>query len=181
MMALTASTPILKGRLADTDARWGVISESVDDRTLAERGRHDPNAPYEDLNANGQRRIYKSRYDSISTYIYQGGVSSFDSKAKGLTNRVLNIYNDIPVPIDEESYQQLRDAGVDPALAQHVSHLFTRDPLVGEFSEIVVSISFPIVLMYYPIQFLRVPFQRLTIRSRPNTGRAFKAQIGMSS
>ena len=26
MMALTASTPILKGRIADTDCRWGVIS-----------------------------------------------------------------------------------------------------------------------------------------------------------
>ena len=39
MMALTASTPILKGRLADTDCRWGVISESVDDRTLVERNR----------------------------------------------------------------------------------------------------------------------------------------------
>lgn len=137
MMALTASTPILKGRLADTDARWGIISESVDDRTLAERGRADPNAPYEDLNAGGQRRIYKSRYDSISTFITQGGVATETGTAPGLTNRVLNIYNDIPVPIDEESYKQLREAGVDPALAQHVSHLFIRDPLVGECPEII--------------------------------------------
>jgi glutamate--cysteine ligase catalytic subunit len=45
-------------------------------------------------------------------------------------NRVLNIYNDIPVPIDEESYKELRTAGVDPALAQHIAHLFIRDPLV---------------------------------------------------
>jgi len=126
MMALTAATPILKGRLADTDARWGVISESVDDRTPAERGRPDPNAPYPDLNGNGQRRIFKSRYDSISTYIYQGGSSA------GNESRVLNIYNDMPVPVDEESYQLLRDAGVDAALAQHISHLFIRDPLVGK-------------------------------------------------
>jgi glutamate--cysteine ligase catalytic subunit len=134
MMALTASTPILKGRIADTDCRWGIISESVDDRTFAERGREDSNAPHEHLNANGERRIYKSRYDSISTYIYQGALYLEDEyntmKKSGLANRVLNIYNDIPVPIDEDSYQQLRKAGIDPALAQHVAHLFIRDPLV---------------------------------------------------
>lgn len=134
MMALTASTPLLRGRIADTDCRWGIISESVDDRTLAERGREDPNAPYDCLNTGGKRRIYKSRYDSVSTYIYQGALymeDEYNSKKKnGLSNRVLNIYNDIPVPIDEASYQQLREAGIDPALAQHVAHLFIRDPLV---------------------------------------------------
>lgn len=134
MMALTASTPLLRGRIADTDCRWGIISESVDDRTPAERGREDPNAPHECLTKDGQRRIHKSRYDSISTYIYQGGIflqDEYDAmKKNGMANRVLNIYNDIPVPIDESSYQQLRDAGIDPALAQHVAHLFIRDPLV---------------------------------------------------
>ena len=60
MMSLTASTPILKGRLLDTDARWGIISESVDGRTPFERGRADANAPYEFYNAQGQRKIYKS-------------------------------------------------------------------------------------------------------------------------
>lgn len=127
MMALTAATPFLKGRIADTDCRWGIISESVDCRTLAERGRQDPNAPYPDYNAQGKRRIYKSRYDSISTYIYQG---STQVGGEGLANRVLNMYNDIPVPVDEESFSQLREAGVDPALAQHVAHLYIRDPLV---------------------------------------------------
>jgi glutamate--cysteine ligase catalytic subunit len=129
MMALTASTPIIKGRLLDTDARWGIISESVDCRTPAERGRDDSNAPHESLNANGQRRIYKSRYDSISTFIYQG-YNEKDMEKTGLSNRVLNLYNDIPVPIDEEKYKQLRDAGIDPALSQHIAHLFIRDPLV---------------------------------------------------
>merc|ERR1712157_449436 len=134
MMALTASTPIVKGRLADTDARWGIISESVDDRTPAERGRDDPKKDfaYEELNAKGSRRIFKSRYDSISTYIYQGALSNNESSRSsgGLNNRVLNIYNDIPVPVDEDTYQLLRKAGVDPALAQHIAHLFIRDPLV---------------------------------------------------
>ena len=133
MMALTASTPFLRGRIADTDARWGVITESVDDRTLAERGRHDPDTPHDELAGKGQRRLYKSRYDCISTYIYQGAFFSGDAPTgdkSGLSNRVLNMYNDIPVPIEEESYQMLREAGIDPALSQHVAHLFIRDPLV---------------------------------------------------
>eukprot|EP00543_Licmophora_paradoxa_P006555 CAMPEP_0202455790 /NCGR_PEP_ID=MMETSP1360-20130828/13230_1 /ASSEMBLY_ACC=CAM_ASM_000848 /TAXON_ID=515479 /ORGANISM="Licmophora paradoxa, Strain CCMP2313" /LENGTH=914 /DNA_ID=CAMNT_0049075451 /DNA_START=114 /DNA_END=2858 /DNA_ORIENTATION=+ len=132
MMALTASTPLLRGRIADTDARWGIISESVDDRTLSERGRNDPNGPQEELAGKGKNRIYKSRYDCVSTYIYQGAVFPGNETIPrgGLANRVLNMYNDIPVPIDEESYKLLREAGIDPALSQHVAHLFIRDPLV---------------------------------------------------
>mmetsp|Transcript_24146 Transcript_24146/g.29733 ORF Transcript_24146/g.29733 Transcript_24146/m.29733 type:complete len:998 (-) Transcript_24146:145-3138(-) len=127
MMALTASTSILKGRLADTDCRWGIISESVDDRTPAERGISDSETENEGLAGKGKRRIYKSRYDCISAYIYQG----VDPDANtSMENRVLNMYNDIPIPIDEESYRDLRKAGIDPALAQHVAHLFIRDPLV---------------------------------------------------
>ncbi|KAJ1442937.1 glutamate-cysteine ligase-domain-containing protein, partial [Ochromonadaceae sp. CCMP2298] len=37
MLAMTAATPIFKGRLAATDARWSTIAQSVDDRTPAER------------------------------------------------------------------------------------------------------------------------------------------------
>jgi len=43
---------------------------------------------------------------------------------------VLNTYNDIPLPIDQDTYEYLRNAGVDPALSQHIAHLFIRDPLV---------------------------------------------------
>jgi len=127
MMALTASTPILKGRLADTDCRWGIISEAVDDRTEKERGRTrggSSDTVEAELAGKGKRRLYKSRYDCISTYIYQGGGTS------RMKNRVLNMYNDIPVPIDEESFKLLREAGVDPALSQHIAHIFIRDPLV---------------------------------------------------
>jgi glutamate--cysteine ligase catalytic subunit len=131
MMALTASTAMIKGRLLDTDARWGIISESVDCRTPAERGRPDPKAPYESYNAQGTRRLYKSRYDSISTYVYQGNTKNNEMlERSGLANRILNMYNDIPVPIDEEKYKELREAGIDPALSQHIAHLFVRDPLV---------------------------------------------------
>jgi len=47
-----------------------------------------------------------------------------------MNNRILNVYNDIPVPIDEEKYRDLREAGVDPLLSQHIAHIFVRDPLV---------------------------------------------------
>ena len=128
MMALTASTPVLKGRLADTDCRWGIISEGVDDRTPAERGREGGPDPPGDIEmaGKGRRRLYKSRYDSISTYLYQGA-STEDSHMK---NRILNMYNDIPVPIDEDKYRDLREAGIDPLLSQHIAHIFVRDPLV---------------------------------------------------
>ena len=36
-LALTAASPIMKGRLTDRDSRWDVIAASVDDRTPAER------------------------------------------------------------------------------------------------------------------------------------------------
>lgn len=36
-MALTAYSPIYRGRLSDIDTRWSVISQSVDDRTEEER------------------------------------------------------------------------------------------------------------------------------------------------
>lgn len=37
MLALTAATPIYKGILADTDARWNWIAASLDDRTPEEK------------------------------------------------------------------------------------------------------------------------------------------------
>ena len=37
-LALSASTPIYRGLLSDRDCRWSVIEQSVDDRTLEERG-----------------------------------------------------------------------------------------------------------------------------------------------
>lgn len=127
MMALTASTPFMRGRIADTDCRWGVISESTDDRTPEERGRPGDGENKYELAGKGKRRLYKPRYDCISTYIYQGTSNEGNST---MENRILNSYNDIPVPIEEESYKLLRDSGIDPALAQHVAHLFVRDPLV---------------------------------------------------
>jgi glutamate--cysteine ligase catalytic subunit len=129
MLALTAATPIFKGRLADIDARWTVISQSVDDRTDAERGLVTTEEELlkcldEQLAGNGIRKIPKSRYDSISTYIYH-------CKGDELCERTFAEYNDISCPVDEKMKDLLRANGVDENLAQHVAHLFIRDPVVG--------------------------------------------------
>lgn len=113
MMAMTAATPVLKGRLAATDARWNVISQSVDDRTAAERG--DGHAGDARMAGEGVRRQNKSRYDSISCYIHPTSQS----------------HNDIHCETDEEVRAMLRQEGLDEAICQHISHLFTRDPLVA--------------------------------------------------
>ncbi|KAI9664358.1 MAG: Zn finger-containing GTPase- Activating Protein for ARF, partial [Alyxoria varia] len=42
LLALTATTPIYKGFLVDTDVRWNQISNAVDDRTPEELGEEDP-------------------------------------------------------------------------------------------------------------------------------------------
>jgi glutamate--cysteine ligase catalytic subunit len=36
-LALTAGSPVFKGKLADIDTRWQVIADSVDCRTVEER------------------------------------------------------------------------------------------------------------------------------------------------
>ncbi|XP_036269926.1 glutamate--cysteine ligase catalytic subunit isoform X4 [Pipistrellus kuhlii] len=105
VMALSAASPFYRGYVSDVDCRWGVISASVDDRTREERG-------LEPLK-NNNYRISKSRYDSIDSYLSKCGEK----------------YNDIELTIDKEIYDQLLREGIDHLLAQHVAHLFIRDPL----------------------------------------------------
>lgn len=103
MLALTAATPALRGMLADTDSRWNVISASTDDRTEAE---------------SRTGAVTKSRYSSIDCFISDRPMMNASA------------YNDIPVPVNSEAYKLLRAGGVDHLLAQHVAHLYIRDPLV---------------------------------------------------
>ncbi|KAF8322226.1 glutamate-cysteine ligase catalytic subunit [Clavulina sp. PMI_390] len=109
MLALTAASPAYRGYLADVDCRWNVIAGSVDDRTEEERGLK----PLKENN----HQIPKSRYDSVDSYL-----------SKDFRNRPE--YNDVPLPIDEPTYERLRDNGIDELLAKHIAHLFIRDPLV---------------------------------------------------
>jgi glutamate--cysteine ligase catalytic subunit len=129
MMAMTAATPFFKGRVADIDARWTVISQSVDDRTDAERGLISSPEQLETardpcLAGGGIRRIPKSRYDSISTYIYH-------CKGEPDCQRTFAEYNDISCPIADEFFDTLRAEGIDENLAHHICHLFIRDPIVA--------------------------------------------------
>jgi len=52
MMALTAASPVFKGKLSGLDTRFSIIEQSVDDRTDEERS-----------------AIPKSRYSSVNYYI----------------------------------------------------------------------------------------------------------------
>jgi hypothetical protein len=58
------------------------------------------NAANEDMAGRGVRRVYKSRYDSISTYIYGCGDSDNGGDKRFLDH--LRKYNDIPCEVDEE-------------------------------------------------------------------------------
>ncbi|KAF2150130.1 GCS-domain-containing protein [Myriangium duriaei CBS 260.36] len=109
LLALTAATPMYKGFLADTDARWNQISRAVDDRTPEELGE----APLK----SARWRIPKSRYASNSTYISQD-------------SRLRPEYHDPDLVVDEDLKKRLMDGGMDDLLATHFAHLFIRDPIV---------------------------------------------------
>ncbi len=122
-LALSASTPIFKGVLVDTDTRWDAISQAVDDRTTCEAGQcKSACSPDPLLVGGGIRRLQKSRYSTISRYITK--------PANKEEEKTLQSLNDTPADIDEEAYDMLLQGGVDESLAGHIAHLFTRDPLV---------------------------------------------------
>lgn len=124
MLALTAATPFARGYLTDVDCRWDHIAASVDDRTKEERGE----APLSehgvtDTDTTKRRRIPKSRYDSISSYLSECNTACPEAR-----------YNDISLVHDEAIYNILREAGIQEHMAKHVAHLFIRDTvsLFGE-------------------------------------------------
>ncbi|CAF2137942.1 unnamed protein product [Rotaria magnacalcarata] len=103
MLALSASSPIWRGYLADIDCRWNALCAMVDDRTPEERG-------LEPLK-HERFRLPKSRYSSVDCYI------SPDSA----------IYNDTEIVQDADAFHKLTEHGIDHILAQHIAHLFVRD------------------------------------------------------
>lgn len=128
-LALSAATPFAKGRLVDTDSRWDVISQSVDDRTSLERGcleerEGGPRCDEEmiGLVKEGKRRLMKSRYSGMSRYIGMTRDEEDEARIESL--------NDVGESVDEDALKILKDKGMDNMLAKHIAHLFTRDPLV---------------------------------------------------
>lgn len=115
MLALTAASPAWRGYLADQDTRWNVIAGAVDDRTPEELG--------EEPLKHDRCIMPKSRYDSISLYISEGSL-------------LKDKYNDLEAPKDPKIREILKSNGIDDRLANHMSHLFIRDPIVV-FSEMI--------------------------------------------
>ena len=104
--ALSASTPIFKGKLANVDFRWNLISQSVDCRTP------------EELNPNSPKYLSKSRYSAMYHYISNHEYVSDKDNDTGKMN-------------DSNEYMEMmKQAGIDDRLAYHVASLFARDPLV---------------------------------------------------
>ncbi|CAG7734850.1 unnamed protein product [Allacma fusca] len=103
--------PIMLALTAATPFFRGHIAD-VDCRWNVISGSVDCRQPSE------RERIRKSRYDSIDSYLSEDGAE----------------FNDIPIVYEEEHYKALLEGGIDPLLAQHVAHLFIRDP-VSLFSE----------------------------------------------
>ena len=155
MLALTAATPVLHGRLADTDVRWHTISAAVDCRTPAERGEATAEAAGEAAGeaaaegieggegeeAEGGERVAGGAGNGMTAKqqaMMAGGgrrrlpKSRYESISLYLANcgGCHRRYNDVDPPIDNVAFKLLRQAGVDEALATHVAHLFVRDPLV---------------------------------------------------
>jgi len=128
-LSLTAATPIFRGRLMDRDSRWSIISAAVDDRTPAERRAADEpvdeSAKQPALAGEGVRRIPKSRYSSISHYIYDCPAARMHHKPNPFA-----LVSDLGYEVDEESEATLLAEGIDESLARHVAFLFSRDPLV---------------------------------------------------
>jgi glutamate--cysteine ligase catalytic subunit len=106
LLALSASSPIWRGFLTDIDCRWNIISGACDDRTLEEQGK----VPLKD----DKFVIPKSRYASIDCYLSEENQS----------------YNDIPLQKFDNLFELLISNGIDSSLANHIAHLFIRDPLV---------------------------------------------------
>ena len=103
-LALTASSPIFRGWLSDVDCRWDIISASVDCRTKGESG--------EGPLAQGEKRIPKSRYASISSYLSDCALQ--------------HDLNDVDLVHDPKIFEQLKRSGVKELMAKHISHLFIR-------------------------------------------------------
>lgn len=108
MLAFSAATPVVKGKLSGMDTRWALIEQSTDDRTKNERK---------------EGAIAKGRYSTISYYI----ANDKRNKKK---------YNDLPYTLNKSIKKfmknEAKNMGVelDKKLLNHYSYLWVRDPLV---------------------------------------------------
>ena len=117
MMALSAASPIYKGKLSDLDTRWNVIENSTDDRT--ERMRK-------------EGAVSKGRFSHINFYI------SNDVRNKDKYNNVKFTYNKA-IRMFMKKQAKEKGLSIDNKLLDHYAYLFVRDPLVVYPSRIKVN------------------------------------------
>ncbi|KAM0673510.1 glutamate--cysteine ligase [Gurleya vavrai] len=120
LLRLTRATPISQGKLLSTETRWDMLVFSVDCRTDEERGcayNISGNIESDYKDKENKKLIRKSRFSSMDMFIS-------DDK------RNLDYYNDLDVPLHEESYKILKGCVVDEKMARHIASLFIRDPIL---------------------------------------------------
>lgn len=106
-LALSASMPLHKGKLLETDTRWNFVMQSVDDRNPRERRLGSPMKP---------------RCSPISMFL-------------SADHRNLRVYNDTRLPINKKVKKFLTKLSekfgfkMDKKLIYHFSHLFIRENL----------------------------------------------------
>ncbi|KAL8876794.1 MAG: hypothetical protein Q9198_005075, partial [Flavoplaca austrocitrina] len=101
MLALTAATPIYKGFLADTDARWNTLVGASDDRTEKEI----------------DQKTLSPRFGGNTSYISPNP-------------RLRAQHNDHTMSIPPKIKQKLIAGGMDDLLASHFARILIRDPLI---------------------------------------------------
>ena len=69
LMALTANTPFVRGKVCDFDTRWSVFTQGCDDRTLYEMGIDDEKDQTDNINSGNKYRISKSRCGTIDSFL----------------------------------------------------------------------------------------------------------------
>ncbi|XP_076326354.1 glutamate--cysteine ligase catalytic subunit-like isoform X2 [Tachypleus tridentatus] len=100
-----------------------------------------------------EERGIKPRYSSVNSYLSSEG----------------EILNDVEVVFDRRVYKELRDAGVDHLLSQHVAHLFIREPLFL-FSENIHPKSEDDIFHYENIHSTNWQTVRLKVPSEGSSG-----------
>lgn len=103
-MALSAGTPLLKGKLLASDTRWEIIEQSCDERTKIER----------------EGKLEKSRYGTLNYYLSND-------------KRHLKMYNDrkytINIKMKRYVKKLMKEAGVvvDNRMIDHLCYQLVRE------------------------------------------------------
>ncbi|KAF4663227.1 hypothetical protein FOZ61_001798 [Perkinsus olseni] len=103
-LALSAAAPFQRGLVTDVDARYELLSQCVDDRTVEEA---DPKNP--EFKQQGRMP------ETIHRYISTSAPESM---------------SDLVVEHREDQKQRLMDAGMDEVFADYFAYIFYRDPMI---------------------------------------------------